>query len=92
MWNENHGEIDEKLWVNKKNKKIKEEIRVCDSYLIRAEKHNAKRDEESQNRDQLIPNRSCAITYLIDDRWALWDFYTFSVSDFQWESDIVFVG
>ena len=52
MWNENHGEIDEKVWVNKKNKKIKDEIRVCDLYLIGAEKHNAKRDEESQNRDR----------------------------------------
>ena len=101
MWNENHGEIDEKVWVNQKNKKIKDEIGVCYSYLIEAEKHNAKRDEESQNRDQLIPNQSCAIMYLIDDRralWdfldrqALWDFYTFSVSGFQRESDIVFVG
>ena len=80
---------------------IKDEIRVCDSYPIRIEKRNAKRDEESQNRDQLIPNQSCAIMYLIDDRralWdfldrrALWDFYTFLVSGFQRESDIVFVG
>ena len=47
MWNENHGEIDEKVWVNqKKKKKIKDEIRVCDLYLIGVEKHNAKRDEE----------------------------------------------
>ena len=52
MWNENHGEIDEKVWVNQKNKKIKDEIRVCDSYLTGAEKHNAKREEESQNRDR----------------------------------------
>ena len=44
MWNENHGEIDERVWVNQKNKKIKDEIRVCDSYLIGAEKHNTKRD------------------------------------------------
>ena len=51
MWNENHGEINEKVWVNQKNKKIKDKIRVCDSYLIGAEKNNAKRDEESQNRD-----------------------------------------
>ena len=36
MWNENHGEIDEKVWVNQKTKKIKDEIRVCDSYLIEA--------------------------------------------------------
>ena len=26
MWNENHGEIDEKVWVNQKKKKIKDEI------------------------------------------------------------------
>ena len=52
MWNENHGEINEKVWVNQKHKKIKDEIRVCDSYLIGAEKHNAKREEESQNRDR----------------------------------------
>ena len=69
MWNENHGEIDEKVWVNQKNKKIKDEIGVCYSYLIEAEKHNAKRDEESQNRDQLIPNQSNAITYLIRAVW-----------------------
>ena len=90
MWNKNHGEIDEKVWVNQK-KKMKDEIRVCDLYLIGAKKHNTKRDEESQNRDQLIPNQSCAIMYLIDDRralWdfldrrALWDFYTFLVSGF----------
>ena len=52
MWNENHGEIDEKVWENQKNKKIKDEIRVYDSYLIGVEKHNTKRDEESQNRDR----------------------------------------
>ena len=38
------NEIDEKVYVNQKNKKIKDEIRVCDSYLIGTEKHNAKRD------------------------------------------------
>ena len=40
MWNENHGEIDEKVWENQKKQKnkIKDEIRVCDSYLINAEK------------------------------------------------------
>ena len=53
MWNENHGEISEKVWVNQKNKKIKDEIRVCDSYLTGAEKHNAKREEQSQNRDRI---------------------------------------
>ena len=54
MWNENHGEINEKVWVNqKKKKKNQDEIRVCDSYLTGAEKHNAtKREEESQNRDR----------------------------------------
>ena len=44
MWNENHGEIDEKVWVNQKNKKkkkkIKDEIRVCDFH------------------DQFVPNRT----------------------------------
>ena len=30
MWNENHGEINEKVWVNQKKTKIKDEIRVCD--------------------------------------------------------------
>ena len=64
MWNKNHGEIDEKVWVNQKNKKMKDEIRVCDLYLIGAKKHNTKRDEESQNQDQLVPNRSCVITFL----------------------------
>ena len=48
-----------KVLENQKNKKIKDEIRVCDSYLIEAEKHNAKRDEESQTEINL---------YLIDDR------------------------
>ena len=52
MWNENHGEIDEKVWENQKNKKIKDEIRACDLYLTGATKHNAKREEESQNRDR----------------------------------------
>ena len=52
MWNENHGEINGKVWVNQKKKKIKDEIRVCDSYLTGAEKHNAKREEESQNWDR----------------------------------------
>ena len=37
MWNENHGKIDEKVWVNQKTKKIKDKIRVCDSNLIEAE-------------------------------------------------------
>ena len=37
MWNENHGKIDEKVWVNQKTKKIKDKIRVCDLYLIEAE-------------------------------------------------------
>ena len=26
MWNENHGEINEKVWVNQKNKKIKTKL------------------------------------------------------------------
>ena len=48
MWNENHGEIDEKVWVNQKKKKNQRwNFRVCDLYLIEAEKHNAKRDEGS---------------------------------------------
>ena len=41
------GKLMKKMWVNQKNKKIKDKIRVCYSYLIGTEEHNAKRDEES---------------------------------------------
>ena len=54
------------MWVNKKSKKIKDEIKACDLYLTGATKHNAKRDEESQNWDQFVPNRSCAISMIVE--------------------------
>ena len=42
MWNENHGEIDEKVWVNKKKKKKSKTklgfvTSMINSYLIGAE-------------------------------------------------------
>ena len=41
------------IFLEKKKQKNQDEIRVCDSYLTGAEKHNAaKREEESQNRDR----------------------------------------
>ena len=91
MWNENHGKIDEKVWVNQKTKKIKDKIRVCDLYLIEAE--NTMPRETKSHKTEIN-------SYLIEamrfhDRRALWDFYelyAFSASGFQRESDIVFVG
>ena len=52
--------MKQKSWGNQwksvgkpKKQKNQDEIRVCDSYLTGAEKHNAaKREEESQNRDR----------------------------------------
>ena len=34
MWNENHGEIHEKVWVNQKTKKKKSKTSMINSYLI----------------------------------------------------------
>ena len=90
-WQVNYCELNKK---KKKNRNAEQKHK-------RQNQCNPNGYEESQNQDQLIPNWSYAITYLIDDRralWdfldrqALWDFYTFSVSGFQRESDIVFVG
>ena len=52
--------VKQKSWGNQwksvgkpKKQKNQDEIRVCDSYLTGAEKHNvAKREEESQNWDR----------------------------------------
>ena len=74
MWNENHGEIDEKVWVNQKNKKIKDEKL---GFVIRtkSELRNTMPIEMKSHKTEIVPNRSCAITYLINDRRALWDFH-----------------
>ena len=97
MWNENHGEIDEKVWVNQKTKKIKDEIRVCDSYLIEA-KNTMPRETKSHKtkinlyliRAMRFPWSSSSMRF--HDCRALWDFYefyAFSISGFQRESEQV---
>ena len=95
MWNENHGKINEKVWVNQKKKKIKDEIRVCDLYLIGAENTTARemKSHKTKINSYLIgamqfPWSSSSMRF----PWALWDFYkfyVFSVSSFQWESEQV---
>ena len=57
-------------WIKKKKKN-----RNAEQKHKRQNQCNPNGYEESQNQDQLIPNWSYAITYLIDDRRALWDFH-----------------
>ena len=57
-------------WIKKKKKN-----RNAEQKRKRQNQCNPNGYEESQNQDQLIPNWSYAITYLIDDRRALWDFH-----------------
>ena len=105
MWNENHGEINEKVWVNQKNKKIKTKL----GFVIRTWpelRNTTPPRERKSHKTEIMPNQSYAI---VPNRWSsssmrspwslssmgspctLWDF---SVSGFQRKSDksCVFVG
>ena len=95
MWNENHWKINEKSVGKPKKKKIKDEIRVCDLYLIGAENTTPRetKSHKTEINSYLIgamqfPWSSSSMRF----PWALWDFYefyVFSVSSFQWESEQV---
>ena len=99
MWNENHGEINEKVWVNQKNKKIKTKLGfvICTWPALR---NTTPPRERKSHKTEIVPNRSCA---MVPNRWssssmrspwssssmgspcALWDF---SVYGFQRKSEL----
>ena len=99
MWNENHGEINEKVWVNQKNKKIKTKLGfvICTWPALR---NTMPPRERKSHKTEIVPNRSCA---MVPNRWssssmrspwssssmrspcALWDF---SVYGFQRKSEL----
>ena len=66
MWNENHGEINEKVWVNQKNKKIKTKL----GFVIRTWpelRNTTPPRERKSHKTEIVPNRSCA---MVPNRWS----------------------
>ena len=96
--------MKQKSWGNRwksvgkpKNKKVKDEIRVCDSYLIEVENTTPRETKSHKTkinsyliRAMRFPWSSSSMRF--HDCRALWDFYefyAFSISGFQRESEQV---
>ena len=96
MWNENLGEIDEKVWVNQKTNKSKMKLGFVTSminlYLIGVtcmlflllRTPRQERWRVTNCRDQFVPNWSCAISMIVESSYE----FGFVLSQLLWESEL----